>query len=143
MGNVSWLLRVVGDPGAGEGNRTPVVSLEGFCSTIELHPRYGPPSRVEMRAQRRRPLPRANHARPKSPRMYHDPALASTTTAARADPRPRSAVSTGCGVAGLVGLVAWVAFARLHDPVMDGPYAAMANLLACGIPMVLWSVFVD
>ena len=25
--------------GAGEGNRTPVVSLEGFCSTIELHPR--------------------------------------------------------------------------------------------------------
>src|SRR4030065_2791276 len=27
-------------PGAGEGNRTLVVSLEGFCSTIELHPRY-------------------------------------------------------------------------------------------------------
>ena len=25
-------------PGAGEGNRTLVVSLEGFCSTIELHP---------------------------------------------------------------------------------------------------------
>jgi hypothetical protein len=24
--------------GAGEGNRTLVVSLEGFCSTIELHP---------------------------------------------------------------------------------------------------------
>ncbi len=24
--------------GAGEGNRTPVISLEGFCSTIELHP---------------------------------------------------------------------------------------------------------
>ena len=24
--------------GAGEGNRTPVVSLEGFCSAIELHP---------------------------------------------------------------------------------------------------------
>src|SRR5260370_34963759 len=24
--------------GAGEGNRTPVVSLEGCCSTIELHP---------------------------------------------------------------------------------------------------------
>src|SRR2546421_6088303 len=30
--------------GAGEGNRTLVVSLEGFCSTIELHPRalYAP-----------------------------------------------------------------------------------------------------
>ena len=26
--------------GAGEGNRTLVISLEGFCSTIELHPRY-------------------------------------------------------------------------------------------------------
>ena len=24
--------------GAGEGNRTPVVSLGSFCSTIELHP---------------------------------------------------------------------------------------------------------
>ena len=27
--------------GAGEGNRTLVVSLEGFCSTIELHPLAG------------------------------------------------------------------------------------------------------
>ena len=27
--------------GAGEGNRTLVVSLEGFCSTIELHPPEG------------------------------------------------------------------------------------------------------
>ena len=25
--------------GAGEGNRTPTASLEGWCSTIELHPR--------------------------------------------------------------------------------------------------------
>ena len=24
--------------GAGEGNRTLTVSLEGFCTTIELHP---------------------------------------------------------------------------------------------------------
>src|SRR5579863_3974884 len=28
--------------GAGEGNRTLVISLEGFCSTIELHPRRRP-----------------------------------------------------------------------------------------------------
>ena len=28
--------------GAGEGNRTLVISLEGFCSTIELHPRSRP-----------------------------------------------------------------------------------------------------
>src|SRR6185295_15354869 len=27
-----------GNVGAGEGNRTLVISLEGFCSTIELHP---------------------------------------------------------------------------------------------------------
>ena len=33
MGATSTLLA-----GAGEGNRTLVVSLEGFCSTIELHP---------------------------------------------------------------------------------------------------------
>src|ERR1017187_6644539 len=30
--------------GAGEGNRTLVVSLEGFCSTIELHPRFSRPN---------------------------------------------------------------------------------------------------
>ena len=29
--------------GAGEGNRTLVFSLEGCCSTIELHPRLGAP----------------------------------------------------------------------------------------------------
>src|SRR6266446_10484958 len=32
--------------GAGEGNRTLVISLEGFCSTIELHPRSGIRSQV-------------------------------------------------------------------------------------------------
>ncbi len=31
--------------GAGEGNRTLVISLEGCCSTIELHPRTGGGSR--------------------------------------------------------------------------------------------------
>jgi hypothetical protein len=30
---------LAGQVGAGEGNRTLVISLEGFCSTIELHPR--------------------------------------------------------------------------------------------------------
>jgi hypothetical protein len=29
-------------PGAGEGNRTLVISLEGFSSTIELHPQGSP-----------------------------------------------------------------------------------------------------
>ena len=35
--------------GAGEGNRTPVASLEGWCSTIELHPRAGHPLRATCR----------------------------------------------------------------------------------------------
>ena len=30
--------------GAGEGNRTLIFSLEGCCSTIELHPQYKPAS---------------------------------------------------------------------------------------------------
>ena len=34
------------ETGAGEGNRTPVISLEGFCSTIELHPLIKPLSKV-------------------------------------------------------------------------------------------------
>src|SRR5262245_32467509 len=38
------------DPGAGEGNRTLVISLEGFCSTIELHPPREPPSAPAWRA---------------------------------------------------------------------------------------------
>ena len=29
--------------GAGDGNRTRVISLEGWSSTIELHPRYEEP----------------------------------------------------------------------------------------------------
>ena len=34
--------------GAGEGNRTLVISLEGFCSTIELHPpRFGSAWRLQ------------------------------------------------------------------------------------------------
>ncbi|MFV0625466.1 methyltransferase family protein [Sphingomonas sp. ac-8] len=61
--------------------------------------------------------------------------------AAVADPRPRSAVSAGTGVAGMVGLLAWVAVARHYR--MDGPYAALVNLLACGLPMLAWSVLVD
>ncbi len=58
-----------------------------------------------------------------------------------ADPRPRSAVSTGVGVAGLVGLAIWTIVARTFG--MDGPYAALVALLACGVPMLLWSLLVD
>ncbi|MBX9796558.1 DUF1295 domain-containing protein [Sphingomonas sp.] len=69
--------------------------------------------------------------------MLHDPALAQ----AAKEVRPKSAVSTGVGVAGLVGLLAWVAVARWFR--MDGPYAALMNVVCCGLPMVVWSVFVD
>lgn len=71
-------------------------------------------------------------------------------------PRPRSAVSAGVGVVGLLGLMSYLLMAR-HAPEiaaflgidwgqrgrMDGPNSAIASVLACGIPMVLWSVLVD
>ena len=70
--------------------------------------------------------------------------------------RPRSAVSAGVGVVGLLGLMSYLLVAR-HAPEiaaflgidwgqrgrMDGPNSAIASVLACGIPMVLWSVLVD
>ena len=59
----------------------------------------------------------------------------------RADQRPRSAVSHGVGIVGLIGLGAWVAVARSSG--MEGPLAALSALLACGVPMVLWSLLVD
>ncbi len=57
------------------------------------------------------------------------------------DPRPPSAVSHGVGIAGLIGLGLWVAAARSYG--MEGPLAALTALLACGVPMLLWSLLVD
>ena len=57
------------------------------------------------------------------------------------DPRPRSAVSHGVGVAGLIGLACWILIARQYG--MDGPYSALAACAACAIPMVLWSLLMD
>ena len=54
---------------------------------------------------------------------------------------PRSAVSHGVGIAGLVGLAAWLVFAISIR--MDGPYAALVALAACAMPMVGWSLIVD
>ena len=59
----------------------------------------------------------------------------------RQDPRPRSAVSTGVGIVGLAGLFAWVATARSFG--LSGESGALLALLACGVPMVLWSLLVD
>ncbi|MGW8191467.1 methyltransferase family protein [Sphingomonas hankookensis] len=60
---------------------------------------------------------------------------------AEPDRRPPSAVSSGVGLAGLAGLFAWVAVAWHYG--MDGPYAALTNVVACALPMVLWSLLVD
>jgi hypothetical protein len=38
LGNQLWAAQQVPLFGAGEGNRTLVLSLEGFSSTIKLHP---------------------------------------------------------------------------------------------------------
>jgi protein-S-isoprenylcysteine O-methyltransferase Ste14 len=71
-------------------------------------------------------------------------------------PRPASAVSAGVGFAGLAGLIAYLFVAR-HAPeiasflgvdwgsrgVLSGPNSAIASVLACAIPMVLWSLLID
>jgi protein-S-isoprenylcysteine O-methyltransferase Ste14 len=62
-------------------------------------------------------------------------------TALRADPRPKSAVSTGVGVAGLTGLIAWTAVSRAYG--LEGWAGSLCALLACGIPMIAWSLLVD
>jgi protein-S-isoprenylcysteine O-methyltransferase Ste14 len=45
------------------------------------------------------------------------------------------------GLAGLCGLGIWIAIARHYG--MDGPSAGITAVLACGLPMVLWSLAVD
>jgi len=70
-------------------------------------------------------------------------------------PRPDSDVSAGVGLAGLVGLIAWLLVCRNwgligtalalpgpHAP-LAGPYAALAALIASGVPMAIWSLAVD
>jgi hypothetical protein len=63
------------------------------------------------------------------------------TPVPEADPRPRSAVSVGVGLAGLAGLLIWTAAARAFG--MVGPLAAGVAILSCSVPMVLWSLLVD
>jgi protein-S-isoprenylcysteine O-methyltransferase Ste14 len=68
-------------------------------------------------------------------------AKATVEAARQPDPRPRSAVTTGVGLIGLAGLVAWAAVARAFD--MDGQLASLGACLACAIPMLAWSLLVD
>jgi protein-S-isoprenylcysteine O-methyltransferase Ste14 len=55
--------------------------------------------------------------------------------------RPASAVSHGVGIVGLLGLLTWLSIALYTG--LDGPYSSLVNVAACGVPMVLWSIFVD
>ncbi len=55
--------------------------------------------------------------------------------------RPPSAVSTGVGVAGVIGLIAWLVIAGHVG--MDGPYAALVALAWTAVPMIGWSLAVD
>jgi hypothetical protein len=50
--------------GAGEGNRTLVISLEGCCSTIELHPQSSTSQGLPRSAHMRKPVARVKY--PKS-----------------------------------------------------------------------------
>ncbi|MEM1133860.1 MAG: protein-S-isoprenylcysteine methyltransferase [Pseudomonadota bacterium] len=59
----------------------------------------------------------------------------------KADPKPKSAVSHGVGLAGMVGLIGWILIARHYG--MDGPYSALMATTWCGAAMVAWSLLVD
>lgn len=75
--------------------------------------------------------------------------------AAAPDRLPESDVSAGVGLAGLLGLAAWVLFCRTYpltaelfgipgprEP-LSGPSAALCAMLFTAGPMALWSVLVD
>ncbi|QFT77291.1 isoprenylcysteine carboxylmethyltransferase family protein [Erythrobacter sp. THAF29] len=72
---------------------------------------------------------------------------------------PKSDVSAGVGLAGLLGLFGWILFCRNYPVfaewagltgalspergVLSGPYAAVAAMLFTASPMAVWSVLVD
>ncbi|MFL0357057.1 methyltransferase family protein [Erythrobacter sp. GH1-10] len=86
-------------------------------------------------------------------------AKANSTAAAPAATLPKSDVSAGVGLAGLLGLFAWILFCRTYPliaetlgftgefsperGVLSGPYASLAAMLFTAGPMVVWSVLVD
>jgi protein-S-isoprenylcysteine O-methyltransferase Ste14 len=57
------------------------------------------------------------------------------------DPRPKSAVSGAVGLTGLIGLAAAIAVGRYFGA--NGPLSGMAAVVACALPMVGWTIFVD
>ena len=69
--------------GAGEGNRTLVFSLEGCCSTIELHPREGSPNTPGGRPQ---PAPCSCYSPLKTALLPRHPAVSGPLTGADSPP---------------------------------------------------------
>jgi len=57
------------------------------------------------------------------------------------DAPPRSAVSAPVGIVGVIGLIGWTTTASRFG--LNGPFSALTALLACGLPMIAWSLFVD
>lgn len=57
------------------------------------------------------------------------------------DPRPQSAVSSGVGFVGLAGLFVAILIGRMTGA--NGPLSAMLALVGCGLPMILWTIFID
>lgn len=50
-------------------------------------------------------------------------------------------MSSGVGLAGLAGLLIWIAIARHWG--MDGTWSALAGLAAAALPMIAWSLAID
>ena len=68
-------------------------------------------------------------------------ALAGARVDTVSDPCPRSAVSHGVGLAGLAGLAIWIWAAKRWG--MTGDLTAVMAVVACGLPMVAWSLLAD
>ena len=83
--------------------------------------------------------------------MSANPPTPSATVAAL----PKSDVSAGVGLAGLLGLFAWILFCRTFPAiaeviglegdygVLSGPHAALSAMLFTAGPMAVWSLLVD
>lgn len=88
--------------------------------------------------------------------MNADPKTTSVSAKSAQKPAlPESDVSSGVGLAGLLGLFAWILFCRTFPVfaqtiglegeygVLSGPYAALAAMLFTAGPMAIWSILVD
>ncbi|MEP3420231.1 MAG: DUF1295 domain-containing protein [Erythrobacter sp.] len=82
-------------------------------------------------------------------------AQAADTVSSRPLTLPKSDVSSGVGLAGLLGLFVWILFCRTFPliaetiglegeyGVLSGPYAALTAMVFTAGPMAIWSLLVD